>query len=80
VNALSLIKPVEGFRVSDFRMVDLPFRINEERGNLQSLPPLLGEHTVEILSSLNYSEEVLEQLKSKNIIGWEAEDEFAPTR
>jgi crotonobetainyl-CoA:carnitine CoA-transferase CaiB-like acyl-CoA transferase len=69
VNALSLIKSVEGFRVSDFRMVDLPFRINEERGNLQSLPPLLGEHTDEILSSLHYSEEVLEQLKSKCIIG-----------
>jgi crotonobetainyl-CoA:carnitine CoA-transferase CaiB-like acyl-CoA transferase len=80
VNALSLIKPVEGFRVSDFRMVDLPFRINEERGNLQSLPPLLGEHTVEILRSLNYSEEALEQLKSKSIIGWEADDELTPTR
>lgn len=69
VAVLSLIKPVEGFRVPDFRMVDLPFRINEERGNLQSLPPLLGEHTDEILSSLNYSKEEVEQLKSKNIIG-----------
>lgn len=69
VNALEMIKPVEGFRVSDFRMVDLPFRINEERGNLQSLPPLLGEHTEEILSSLNYSKDALEQLKSKSIVG-----------
>jgi crotonobetainyl-CoA:carnitine CoA-transferase CaiB-like acyl-CoA transferase len=69
VNALSMIKPIEDFRVSDFRMVDLPFRINEERGNLQSLPPLLGEHTDEILSSLNYSKELLEQLKSKSIVG-----------
>jgi len=69
VKALAMIKPVEDFRVSDFRIVDLPFRINEERGNLQSLPPLLGEHTDEILSTLNYSKETLEQLKNESIVG-----------
>ena len=69
VNALDLIKPIEGFRVPDFRIVDLPFRINEERGNLQSLPPLLGQHTEEILQTLNYSKEEMEQLKSKSIVG-----------
>jgi formyl-CoA transferase len=69
VKALNMIKPIEGFRVSDFRMIDLPFRINEERGNLQSLPPLLGEHTEEILEALNYSGEKLTQLKSMNIVG-----------
>lgn len=69
VNALNMIKPVEGFRVEDFRMVDLPFRINEERGQLQSFPPLLGEHTEEILSALNYSAEQLDQFKSKSVVG-----------
>ena len=69
VNALDMIKAVDGFRVSDFRMVDLPFRINEERGHLQSLPPLLGEHTEEILSALNYSSEQLDQFKSKSVVG-----------
>ncbi|MER1987421.1 MAG: CaiB/BaiF CoA-transferase family protein [Solibacillus sp.] len=69
VNALNMIKPVEGFRVEDFRMIDLPFRVNEERGHLQSLPPLLGEHTEEILASLNYSEEQLEKFKSMSVVG-----------
>lgn len=69
VNALDLIKSIEGFRVPDFRIVDLPFRINEERGNLQSLPPLLGQHTEEILTTLNYSKEEMEELKSKSIVG-----------
>ena len=69
VNALNMIKPVEGFRVEDFRMVDLPFRVNDERGQLQSLPPLLGEHTEEILTSLNYSKEELEEFKSVSVVG-----------
>jgi crotonobetainyl-CoA:carnitine CoA-transferase CaiB-like acyl-CoA transferase len=69
VRALNMIKPIEDFRVTDFRMIDLPFRINEERGNLQSLPPLLGEHTEEILEALNYSGDKLTQLKSMNIVG-----------
>lgn len=69
VNALNMIKPVEGFRVEDFRMIDLPFRVNDERGQLQSLPPLLGEHTEEILASLNYSKEELEEFKSVSVVG-----------
>ena len=59
VNALEMIKTVEGFRVKDFRIIDLPFRINDERGQLQSLPPLLGEHTEEVLASLNMTEDEL---------------------
>ena len=69
VNALNMIKPVEGFRVEDFRMIDLPFRVNDERGQLQSLPPLLGKHTEEILASLNYSKEELEEFKSVSVVG-----------
>ena len=69
VNALNMIKPVEGFRVEDFRIVDLPFRVNDERGQLQSPPPLLGEHTEEILASLNYSKEQLEKFKSASVVG-----------
>ena len=69
VNALNMIKPVEGFRVEDFRIVDLPFRVNDERGQFQSPPPLLGEHTEEILASLNYSKEQLEKFKSASVVG-----------
>ncbi|MED3661855.1 CaiB/BaiF CoA-transferase family protein [Ureibacillus sp. FSL K6-8385] len=69
VNALEIIKKIEGFRVKDFRIIDLPFRINDERGQLQSLPPLLGEHTEEVLASLNMTEDELEQLKSASVVG-----------
>ncbi|ARK32592.1 CaiB/BaiF CoA transferase family protein [Halalkalibacter krulwichiae] len=68
VNALQMIRPIEDFRVEDFKVVDLPFRINEERASIRSLPPLLGEQSEEVLASLNYSKEKMEQLKSKKVI------------
>ena len=69
VNELEMIKAIEDFRVPDFRIIDLPFRINEERGHIQALPPLLGEHTEEVLTALNYSEEQLQQFKTESVVG-----------
>lgn len=69
VNELEMIKAVEDFRVSNFRIVDLPFRINEERGYIHALPPLLGEHTEEILTALNISKEQLQQFKTESVVG-----------
>ena len=69
VNELEMIKAIEDFRVQDFRIIDLPFRINEERGHIQALPPLLGEHTEEVLTALNYSKEQLQQFKTKSVVG-----------
>ena len=69
VAALEMIKPVEDFRVEDFRIVDLPFRLDNERGQIHSLPPKLGEHTEEVLESLNYSTEQLEQFKATSVVG-----------
>ena len=69
VNELEMIKAIEDFRVPDFRIIDLPFRINEERGHIQALPPLLGEHTEEVLTALNYSKEQLQQFKTKSVVG-----------
>lgn len=69
VAALEMIKPVDGFRVEDFRIVDLPFRLNNERGSIHELPPKLGEHTEEVLKSLNYSVEELEQFKTTSVVG-----------
>lgn len=62
-----MIKDVDGFRVEDFRIVDLPFRINDERGHIQSLPPLLGEHTEEVLRALNLTEEQIAHLQQETV-------------
>jgi crotonobetainyl-CoA:carnitine CoA-transferase CaiB-like acyl-CoA transferase len=67
VNELQLIKAVDDFRVSDFKIVDLPFKVNEERGSVRLLPPALGEHTNDILKNLGYKENEVLELKSKRI-------------
>lgn len=69
VEALGMIKPVDGFRVEDFRIVDLPFRLDNERGQLNAFPPKLGEHTEEVLNALNYSAEELEEFKTTSVVG-----------
>lgn len=69
VNVLGLIKPVEHSRVKDFKMVDLPISINNERSTLQNLPPLLGEHSEEVLKEIGYTDEQIEALLADAVIG-----------
>lgn len=69
VAALEMIKEVDHDTIDDFRIIDLPFRINNERGQLNSLPPKLGEHTEEVLKSLDFSPEELEKFKTTSVVG-----------
>lgn len=68
VRALGIIKPIEDFRVANFQIVDLPFRMNHERSTFRLPPPLLGEHTDETLIEIGYAKEEIEALKSDNVI------------
>ncbi|MEL4024259.1 CaiB/BaiF CoA-transferase family protein [Lysinibacillus endophyticus] len=69
VSALGLIKQVEHSRVKDFRIVDLPISINDERSILQMLPPQLGEHSEEILKEIaGYSNEQINGLLANDVI------------
>ncbi len=68
VNALGLIKSVEHSRVNDFKIVDLPIAINNERSVLQNIPPLLGEHSEEILKQVGYTDEEINQLLEDKVI------------
>jgi crotonobetainyl-CoA:carnitine CoA-transferase CaiB-like acyl-CoA transferase len=69
VEALQLIKEIDNFRVSGFKIVDMPFKINNERGSIRLLPPTLGEHTDEILKALGYTDEEISALKQKGTAG-----------
>ena len=69
VNVLGLIKQVEHSRVKDFRIVDMPLSINEERSTLQALPPLLGEHSEEVLKEIaGYTDEQIEALLADEVV------------
>jgi crotonobetainyl-CoA:carnitine CoA-transferase CaiB-like acyl-CoA transferase len=69
VQSLEIIKQIEGFRIPNFKMIDLPFRIDEQRSMFRLPPPLLGEHTTEILNDSGYSSEEIEMLLSSKVVG-----------
>jgi crotonobetainyl-CoA:carnitine CoA-transferase CaiB-like acyl-CoA transferase len=68
VNALGMIKSVDSFRISDYKMVDIPVSVNKKRAEIQSLPPKLGEHTDEIMEQAGYSSEQIASLRSAGVI------------
>jgi crotonobetainyl-CoA:carnitine CoA-transferase CaiB-like acyl-CoA transferase len=47
----------------------LPLALDGERLPLRSPPPALGSHTVELLTSLAYSQQEIEGLREAGIIG-----------
>jgi len=68
VEALEIIEKVDNDRIEDFRIVGLPFRIDGQRGEFRSMPPVLGEHTEEILKSLHYPDEEIRSLHERKIV------------
>jgi crotonobetainyl-CoA:carnitine CoA-transferase CaiB-like acyl-CoA transferase len=51
------------------RVALLPLALNGERLQLRSNPPKLGADTIELLLSIGYSDEAIEQLKVDGVIG-----------
>ncbi len=51
------------------RVALLPLALNGERLQLRSNPPKLGADTIELLQSIGYSENAIEQLKVDGVIG-----------
>lgn len=51
------------------KQIGLPIKFSETPGEFQSHAPLLGEHTEQILSELNYSTEEIISLQREEVIG-----------
>jgi crotonobetainyl-CoA:carnitine CoA-transferase CaiB-like acyl-CoA transferase len=69
VKAREMILEVEHPTVPNLKIPGFPVKLSDTPASLQKYPPLLGEHTEEILDQLGYSPEQIEELKSKRIIG-----------
>src|SRR6266568_818747 len=55
-------------RLPDYRTVGLPVRWDGERPGVARVPPLLGEHTAEVLGALGYDEAAVKDLARRHVI------------
>jgi crotonobetainyl-CoA:carnitine CoA-transferase CaiB-like acyl-CoA transferase len=55
-------------RLPDYRAVGLPIRWDGVRPPVSRVPPLLGEHTAEVLAELGYDQVTIKELASRHVI------------
>jgi crotonobetainyl-CoA:carnitine CoA-transferase CaiB-like acyl-CoA transferase len=63
-----LIQTVDHPRAGKIRVVGVPMRLSETPGTIHSAPPLVGEHSEEILADLGYGEAEIAELRDEGCI------------
>jgi crotonobetainyl-CoA:carnitine CoA-transferase CaiB-like acyl-CoA transferase len=66
--ASGMLVPQKHPRVADYRAVGLPIRWDGERPGPARVPPLLGEHSAEVLAELGYDERTIKELAARHVI------------
>jgi crotonobetainyl-CoA:carnitine CoA-transferase CaiB-like acyl-CoA transferase len=66
--ASGMLIPAKHPRIPEYRAVGLPIRWDGERPGVSRVPPLLGEHTAEVLAELGYDQASIEELASRHVI------------
>jgi formyl-CoA transferase/CoA:oxalate CoA-transferase len=66
--ASGMLIPVKHPRLPDYRAVGLPIRWDGERPGVARVPPLLGEHTAEVLGELGYDDRAIRELASRHVV------------
>jgi crotonobetainyl-CoA:carnitine CoA-transferase CaiB-like acyl-CoA transferase len=68
IQAREMIVDFEDDRVGPTKFIGLPFKLSETPGSIRVRAPGYGEHTDDILRTLNYSEQEIESLHEKGVI------------
>jgi crotonobetainyl-CoA:carnitine CoA-transferase CaiB-like acyl-CoA transferase len=69
LDALRLLASIPSPDVPELRLVDVPFSMDLERATHRYPPPRLGEHAVEVLGELGYSEADVSDLRRRGVVG-----------
>ncbi|MFX1518718.1 MAG: CaiB/BaiF CoA transferase family protein [Promethearchaeota archaeon] len=68
VQAREMVVDFEDDRVGSVKFIGQPFKLSKTPGSIRSRAPRYGEHTDEILRTLNYTEQEIESLHEKGVI------------
>ena len=55
-------------KLGKIKQIGIPIKFSDTPGRIRSPPPSLGQHTEEILQSLGYRKDEIEELREKNVI------------
>jgi len=66
--AIDLVSPLPHPQVPDLQVVDLPFRVDGTRSSQWLPPPMLGQHTDEILRQLGHDDTSIARLRADGTV------------
>lgn len=68
VEARDMVQEIDHPKVGRMRMMGIPVKLSDSPGDIRLPPPLLGEHTEEVLADLGYSAEDIQQMRADGVV------------
>ena len=68
VQALGMLASVEHPTIGELRQTGIPWQMAGAASSIERPPPLLGEHSAEVLSELGYDTDELARLREEGVV------------
>ncbi len=63
-----MVKELDHPKAGKIKVTGIPIKLSDTPGEVETAPPVLGQHTQEVLTELGYNDKDLEKLKQEKVI------------